>query len=85
MNTADILQALPNLPPSERLTIAQKALQLTDEEQQSLTQAERRQQLAIAAATAISDYEPGSELLVFSELDGEDFYEETDDNLSAHA
>ncbi|MCY7278127.1 MAG: hypothetical protein LH702_31420 [Phormidesmis sp. CAN_BIN44] len=82
METADILKALPSLSVNDRLAIAEKALQLSHEEQRSLTQTQRRQQFAIAAASAISDYTPGSELLDFADLDGEDFYEEPNE---AHA
>lgn len=76
METADILKALPSLLVNDRLAIAEKALQLSHEEQRSLTQTQRRHQLAIAATSAISDYTPGSELLAFADLGGEDFYEE---------
>ena len=76
METADILKALPNLSVNDRLAIAEKALQLSHEEARSLTQTQRRHLPAIAAASAISDYTPGSELLAFADLDGEDFYEE---------
>lgn len=82
METADILKALPNLSVNDRLAIAEKALQLSHEEQRSLTQTQRRQQLAIAATSAISDYTPGCELLAFADLDGEDFCEEPNE---AHA
>lgn len=84
MNTSDILKALPTLPVDDRLAIAQQALQLNSEEQRSLTQTQRQQQLAIAAATAISDYAPGSDLLAFSDLDGEAWYED-DNDRNAHA
>lgn len=76
MKTAEILQALPHLAISDRLKIAETALQLIQQDQQNLTREQRRQQMAIAAMTAISDYSPGSELTVFTALDGEDFYDE---------
>ncbi|WP_375500635.1 hypothetical protein [uncultured Nostoc sp.] len=34
---------------------------------------EQKRQLALAAITAIVDYAPGSELDIFSDLEGEDF------------
>ncbi|MBD2021879.1 hypothetical protein H6F43_16990 [Leptolyngbya sp. FACHB-36] len=77
METADILQVLPRLAISDRLKIAEAALRLVQQDQQSLTREQRRQQMALAAITAISDYSPNSELTVFTELDGEDFYDET--------
>jgi hypothetical protein len=72
MNTTEILQALPNLPISDRLQIAEAALHLVQQEQ-PLTQEQRRQQMAIAALTAISDYSLDKELTAFTVLDGEDF------------
>lgn len=86
MEIAEILQELGKLPISDRLTIAETALQLIQAEQHSLTAEQRKRQLAIAATTAISDYAPGSQPLAFSALDGEDFYDDADDtNLNAHA
>ena len=35
----------------------------------------------LAAITAISDYQTDSDLLAFSELNGEDFLQECDDNI----
>jgi hypothetical protein len=87
METKEILQALVQLTVSERLTIAETALKL-NHQQQSLTKDQQKRQLAAAAMTAIADYAPGGELTVFSELEGEDFYDYTDDDLDnsdAHA
>ncbi|MBW4579949.1 MAG: hypothetical protein KME42_10305 [Tildeniella nuda ZEHNDER 1965/U140] len=75
METADILQALPHLTVRDRLKIAEVAFQLVQQEQHSLTNTQRREQLAIAAMSAIDDYAPGSELTTFTLLDGEDFYD----------
>lgn len=74
MNTTEILQSLPNLPISDRLQIAEAALHLVQQEQ-PLTQ-QRRQQMAIAALTAISDYSSDKELIAFTVLDGEDFWQQ---------
>ncbi len=79
METVDILKALPSLSVNDQLAIAEKALQLSHEECRSLTQTQRRPQLAITAASAISDYTPGSERLTFADLDGEDFDEESNE------
>lgn len=76
MKTAEILQALPHLTVSDRLKVAETALQLIRQEQQSLTKEQQRKQMAIAAMTAVSDYSTDSELTVFTDLDGEDFYKD---------
>ena len=73
METAAILQALPRLTIDQRLEIADAALRLVYQEQH-FTRDQRRQQMAIAAMSAVNDYAPGSELIVFTRLDGEDFY-----------
>ncbi|MBD2280919.1 MAG: hypothetical protein HEQ13_18050 [Dolichospermum sp. DEX189] len=80
MKTQDILQALPNLSISDRLTIAELALQLVTQQKDSLTQDEKKRQLELAAITAIIDYTNDSELNVFSDLDGEDFYDYPDED-----
>ncbi|MBD2560813.1 MULTISPECIES: hypothetical protein [Nostoc] len=73
METKEILQALPNLSISDRLKIAESALQLVLQEKNSLTKDEQKRQLTLAAVTAIADYAPGSELDIFSDLGGENF------------
>ncbi|MEH2177155.1 hypothetical protein [Nostoc sp.] len=40
------------------------------QEKHSLTKDEQKSQLTLAAMTAIADYAPGSELNIFSELEG---------------
>ncbi|MBE9207316.1 hypothetical protein IQ244_12420 [Nostoc sp. LEGE 06077] len=82
MKIQDIIQALPNLSVSDRLKIAESALKLVIEEKKSLTQDEQKQQLALAAITAISDYAPDGELNVFADLEGEDFYNYPDEDLN---
>jgi hypothetical protein len=81
METQEILQALANLSVSDRLTIAEAALKLVLREQNSLTKDDLKRQLTLAAMTAIADYAPGSELNIFSDLEGEDFYEYPDEDL----
>lgn len=76
MKTAEILQALSHLTISDLLKVAETALHLIRQEQQGLTREQQRQQMAIAAMTAVSDYSTDSELIVFTNLDGEDFYTE---------
>jgi hypothetical protein len=78
MKTKEILQALPNLSVSAQLKIAESALQLVFKEKHSLTKDEQKRQLILAAMTAVADYAPDSDLNVFSDLEGEDFYEYPD-------
>ncbi len=88
METKEILQALPKLSVSDRLKIAEAALLLIRQEQESITKEEQKHQMAIAAMTAIADYSPDSELIVFSDIEGEDFYDYPGDDLNesnAHA
>ncbi len=81
METKEILQTLPNLSISDRLKIAESALQLVIKEQHSLTKDEQKRLLVLAAITAISDYAPGGYLNIFSDLEGEDFYDYPDEDL----
>lgn len=81
MDTSVILQTLPTLPTQDRLMIAETALKFIWQEQQSLTPMQRKIQLMLAAITAISDYQPESDLLAFSALDGEDFLQDCDENI----
>lgn len=73
MEAKEILQVLPQLSTDDKLKIVELALQLVNQEQKSLTSNEQKRLLAAAAKTAIDDYAEGSELLVFSEIEGEDF------------
>jgi hypothetical protein len=75
METQEIIQALANLSVSDRLTIAEPALKLVLLEPNSLNKDEQKRQLTLAAMTSVADYAPDSELNVFSDLEGEDFYE----------
>ena len=81
METTKIIQVLPKLSTSERLQIAEAALLLIRQEQHLLTKEEQKQQLALAAMTAIADYAPEGELNIFTAIDGEEFYEYSDDKL----
>ncbi|OYD93164.1 hypothetical protein CDG76_20960 [Nostoc sp. 'Peltigera membranacea cyanobiont' 210A] len=56
METKEILQALPSLSISDRLKIAESALQLVLQEKHSLTKDEQKCQLTLAAITAIGNY-----------------------------
>ncbi|AFY53720.1 hypothetical protein Riv7116_1147 [Rivularia sp. PCC 7116] len=81
METSQIIEVLPNLSISERLQIAEAALLLISKEQDSLTKEEQKHQLALAAMTAIADYAPEGELNIFTAIDGEEFYEYSDNEL----
>jgi hypothetical protein len=78
MGTAEILQSLPNLDPIDQLKIAEIALQLVQSNRQTLTREQRRQQMQIAAISAVDDYTQNPELLAFTALDGEDFLDEAE-------
>ena len=75
MQTLEILNALPSLTIDDRLKVILSALTLNQEQQSDLTPEQNRQSLALAALSAIDDYQPGSDLLAFESLDGEDFQE----------
>ncbi|MDZ8224279.1 hypothetical protein [Nostoc sp. ChiVER01] len=81
MQIKEILQALPSLSISDRLKIAESALQLVLQEKHSLTKDQQKCQLTLAAVTAIADYASGSELDIFSDLEGEDFCDYPDEDL----
>ncbi|MBF2017908.1 MAG: hypothetical protein IGS23_22470 [Rivularia sp. T60_A2020_040] len=82
METTEIIQVLSNLSSNERLQVAEAALLLIRQEQHLLTREQQQQQLGLAAMTAIADYAPGGELNVFTAIDGEEFYEYSDDELT---
>ncbi|MEH2382843.1 MAG: hypothetical protein V7K27_28815 [Nostoc sp.] len=81
METKEILQALSSLSISDRLKIAESALQLVLQEKHSLTKDQQKRQLTLAAITAIADYAPGTELNIFSDLEGEDFCDDPDEDF----
>ncbi len=80
METQAILQSLSNLSINERLQIAEFALQLVNQQREVLTKEQKKRQLALAAITAIEDYANDGDLIVFSDLDGEDFYDYSDED-----
>lgn len=80
MKTQEILQVLPDLSLEDRLTIVEAALRLINQEKK-LSRTEQKRQLQAAAMMAVSDYAPESTLLVFSELDGEDFHDYSEGEL----
>jgi hypothetical protein len=81
METQEILTTLPKLTTRDCLKIAETALEIISKEQNSLTTDEQKRVLAAAAKTAIQDYAPGSSLIAFSEIEGEDFYDYPDTKI----
>jgi len=73
--TTEILQTIPQLSPEDCFQIAETLLQRLQTAIISPTHAQINQQLRIAALLAVDDYSNDSELMAFSSLDGEDFYE----------
>jgi len=77
MAQIDVLAALKGLSTTERLRVAEEALQLIRQEMErseSLrSRSEQTQRLAAAAAALRDDYAGGEELTAFTALDGEDF------------
>lgn len=76
MNASEILKILPQLSNSDLLKIAQEALRLTQQEKNTLTSEEIKQQWSIAAIEAVEDYTSDEELTAFTVLDSEQFYED---------
>jgi len=80
METQELIRNLSNLSASDCLKIAEAALKIIHQEENSLTKDEQKRVLAAAAKTAIQDYAAGSSLIAFSEIAGEDFYDYPDTN-----
>jgi ABC-type thiamine transport system ATPase subunit len=76
MTHTDVLAQLKKLSATERLRVAEEALQLVRQELELAQPAEarsgQRQRLAAAAAALREDYSAGGELTAFTALDGED-------------
>ncbi|MFI5398241.1 MAG: hypothetical protein ACHQ9S_22110 [Candidatus Binatia bacterium] len=77
MTHTDVLAELKKLSATERLRVAEEALQLVRQELELVQSVEarsrQRQQLATAAAALRDHYAVGGELTAFTALDGEDF------------
>jgi len=76
MTQIDVLAELKKLSTTERLRVAEEALQLIRQELERVHSVEApskpRCDLAAAAATLRDDYAAGEELTAFTALDGED-------------
>ncbi len=68
METREILKAIKKLPVSRRMFIVERTLK-------TIIESETRKKMASAAESLIEDYKINNELIAFSQLDYEDFYE----------
>ena len=76
MTQTEILEELKHLTSTERLAIAEAALNLVREDLQNAAPfgaPVTNEQMASAARALLIDYETDAELTAFSALDGEDF------------
>ena len=77
MSHAEILAALREMSPADRLAIAEAALQMLREDLRPQTPLiDEDQQMRDAAAALLDDYLNDPELTSFIVLDGEDFHAE---------
>lgn len=81
LDLVSLIRTLPKLSISDCLKIAEAALAVIHQEQSSLTKDEQKRALAAAAKTAVPDYAAGSQLIAFSEIEGEDFYDYRDTKI----
>jgi len=76
MTQTEILEALRKLTAVERITVIQAALQQMRDDlqqrEQSLTQVDKKQRLAVGAETLLPDYRAAGDLTIFTALDSED-------------
>lgn len=86
MTVEQILETLPDLSFDDRNKVIDKLAEIIQVES-SNSKERQRQQMRLAALEAIKDYLPGSDLLAFDEIEGEDFYdyESEDSELPDHA
>ncbi len=77
MTKAEVLEALKQMSTAERLEIIETVSKLIREEiaEQPKLKVERELSLAEAAEVMRPYYPQGSELVMFTDLDTEDFYE----------
>jgi hypothetical protein len=68
METAAIIHELDNLPTYKRMIIAERIIR-------SIRLSNQDRTMEIAADRLYDDYKNDKELTIFTQLDGEDFYE----------
>ncbi len=85
MTKAEILAALKNLTPEERLEIIETASRMMREEIEEKVQrkAERKRRLRAAAEAAVNDYMPGGVLYDLWSPDSEPYFDSEEEYLNA--
>ena len=85
MTKTEILAALKNLTPEERLEIIETASRMMREEIEEKVQrkAERKRRLRAAAEAAVNDYMPGGALYDLWSPDSEPYFESEEEYLKA--
>lgn len=80
MTKAEVLEALKKMTTEERLEVIEIASKLIREEVTAKSKVPLQKELSLAEAAEVmrSFYEQGSELVIFADLDTEDFYEYED-------
>ncbi|MDX9770659.1 MAG: hypothetical protein RBT19_09860 [Tenuifilaceae bacterium] len=68
METRDIIRAIRKLPVSKRMLIVEKTLK-------TIRESETRKRMVNAAESLLDDYKNDKELIAFTQLDFEGFYE----------
>lgn len=68
METREIIKAIRNLPVSKRMLIVERTLK-------SIRESETRKRMVKAAESLLDDYKNDKELVAFTQLDYERFYE----------
>lgn len=85
MTKTEILAALKNLTPEERLEIIETASRMMREEMEEKIQrkVERKRRLRAAAEAAVNDYMPGGALYDLWSPDSEPYFESEEEYLNA--
>jgi hypothetical protein len=68
MGTRDIIRAIRKLPVSKRMLIVERTLK-------TIIESETRNRMVKAAESLFEDYKNDEELIAFTQLDYEEFYE----------
>lgn len=68
METREIIRAITKLPVSKRMLIVERTLK-------TIRESETRKGIVKAAESLFEDYKKDKELIAFTQLDYEDFYE----------
>ncbi len=68
MSTAELLKVINKLPLGEKLSLLEKAIK-------DIIKNNNKQQMTIAADALENEYRTNNDLIAFTNLDSEDFYE----------